>query len=78
VDVDAERIQPERQDERGGAQPRGVVVRLEIEGDRTREWVDTDREGRRLIEAPGAADPQAQDVLAHDVDLEHLAVHGGS
>jgi hypothetical protein len=74
VDVEPERVEPQGDDEPGGADADDAVLALDGQVDRQRQRVDVDGEGRGLVEDPAAADLQAHDVVADDVDAQRFAV----
>jgi hypothetical protein len=76
VDVEPERVEADRGDERRGAQADDAVAPFDLERGGLGERVDTDREGRRVVERTAAADRDPHDVVADDVDAQLLVVHG--
>jgi hypothetical protein len=77
VDVEAERLQPEGDDEGGSVQPDQAVAAFDLEFDLLGERLDAHRERRVLVEHAAAADLQAHDVVAHEVDAQLLTVQRG-
>ncbi len=74
VDVQSERFQPQRHNERRAAQPNHALTALGLERDALRQGIDTYCERRLLVEDTAAADLHAHDVVAHEIHAQPLAM----
>jgi hypothetical protein len=68
VNVQAERVQPQRHHERPGTQPDDAVGLIDGEAGALGQRVHADREGRRLFEHPATTYRDPDHVVANDVD----------